>query len=130
MIMDARLDPLVDGSQTPGVYRALNSADEVASRLISAGWAVAALGRTASKADFYTEVKQALAVGDYFGRNLDALWDCLTDLARPTVLIIPDWARLAAAEAGLWQRILAVLDERTEIAPPFAVVLAEPDLAS
>lgn len=41
----------------------------------------------------FTALAEALPLPDYFGRNWDALADCLSDLP-PTVLLVPD---------GLWE---------------------------
>ena len=66
----------------------------------------------------------ALGFPGYFGHNLDALWDCLTDLTGPTALIMESWTRPAVAEPERWQSIMDVLSQRTELEPPFAVILA------
>ena len=49
-------------------------------------------GRTVgSLHDFYREVESQLSLPDYFGRNLDALWDVLsTDIEGPFELIWED----------------------------------------
>ena len=36
----------------------------------------------------YDHLQAELAFPDYFGRNLDALHDCLTDISSPTRLIL------------------------------------------
>ena len=36
----------------------------------------------------YDYLTEELAFPDYFGRNLDALHDCLTDIASPTRLVL------------------------------------------
>lgn len=115
---------LVDGSMTPGVYRVLADPATIESAVSAAGWRSAVLASTATTHDFYTEISCALGFGDYFGRNLDALWDSLTDLGQPTVLILTDWVRFARARPERWADILAIFDERSELSPPFAVVLA------
>ena len=79
---------------------------------------------TTSTAQFYAELTAAAGFRPWFGANLDALWDTLTDLTDPTALILDRWTRLARAEPRYWPRILAVLEERTRTDPPFAVVLA------
>lgn len=116
---------LVDGSGAPGVYEVADDAAEVAAALAQAGWSTALLAPVASTHDFYTEVIVALRLPGYFGRNLDALWDGLTDLDTPTALVLADWRRFAAARPARWAAILEVLVERTERSPAFAVVLAE-----
>lgn len=53
----------------------------------------------------------ALALPEYYGANLDALHDCLTDIAEPTELVVP---AAVADEANLgWygQQLLAVLQD-------------------
>ena len=53
----------------------------------------------------------ALALPEYYGANLDALYDCLTEIAEPTELVVP---QQVAAEASLgWygQQFLQVLED-------------------
>lgn len=53
----------------------------------------------------------ALALPEYYGANLDALYDCLTEIAEPTELVVP---QKVAAEAYLgWygQQFLQVLQD-------------------
>ncbi|MBQ9635596.1 MAG: barstar family protein [Acidaminococcaceae bacterium] len=35
-------------------------------------------------------LKEALGLPDYYGKNLDALYDCLGDIAEETVIVVPD----------------------------------------
>ncbi len=52
---------------------------------------------------------QALALPKWWGRNLDALYDCLTDLGRPVRLEI---SRREAMEASAFgRRLLRVLED-------------------
>ena len=51
----------------------------------------------------YDYLSEELAFPPYFGRNLDALHDCLTDVSTPTRLI------LTGTEAPVAQRFLPVL---------------------
>jgi len=115
---------LLDGSHTPGVYRVTDAAEAVTSALSEAGWRTAVVPGVDSTTGFYTAVAAALVLPDYFGRNLDALWDCLTDLDAPTALVLLDWTRFARARPERWAALLALLTERTKQAPPFALVLA------
>ena len=107
-----------------GVYRILAPAEAIADALSATGWSAVVVPPASSTAQVYRELAAAAGLAAWFGANLDALWDSLTDLTGPTALILERWTRLAAAEPGDWPRILAVLEERTRTDPPFAVVLA------
>ena len=53
----------------------------------------------------------ALALPEYYGANLDAFYDCLTEIAEPTELVVP---QKVAAEAYLgWygQQFLQMLED-------------------
>ena len=53
----------------------------------------------------------ALALPEYYGTNLDALYDCLTEIAEPTELVVP---KKVADEAYLgWygQQFLQLLED-------------------
>ncbi|MFF3609680.1 barstar family protein [Streptomyces sp. NPDC002463] len=58
----------------------------------------------------------ALALPDWFGRNWDALADCLTDLPEPVTLVVTGWqtyARTHPREWGIAQDVFATaVDER------------------
>ena len=56
--------------------------------------------------DAHDALAQALRFPDYYGRNLDALHDCLTDLT-DTQLVIEDCA-LAAGQVENWAGFLQV----------------------
>lgn len=115
------LETLFSDRPQGGVFRAGGS-DDLAARLATAGWSVTALAPFDDMAGFYTEIATRLQFPDYFGRNLDALWDCLRAIKEPTAVIIP-WTGFASADPGSADRLLAVLTERAEAAPPFAVIL-------
>lgn len=106
-----------------GVYRVLAPAEEATERLAADGWRVAVLPEVDRTQDFYAALSSALGLPSYFGGNLDALWDVLTDLAEPTALVWRHYATFATARPEPWQRILAVLEERAGQDPPFALVL-------
>ncbi|MBQ9698507.1 MAG: barstar family protein [Acidaminococcaceae bacterium] len=38
----------------------------------------------------HTYLKEALGLPDYYGKNLDALYDCLGEIAEETVIVVPD----------------------------------------
>ena len=74
--------------------------------------------RIRSKDDFYTEVAAALSFPDWFGRNLDALADCLRDLswlpAGEHVLVWSAPAVFRDADLDGYRAVAEVLVERTE----------------
>lgn len=58
---------------------------------------------------------QALVLPEWWGRNLDALYDCLTDLGRPVRLEVS--RREAMAETPFGRRLLRVLGDAAEELP-------------
>ena len=115
---------LVDGSQTPGIYRVLEPVSTISSVLADAGWVSPVVPPATTTGEFYRGLAEAMGWPGYFGANLDALWDALTDLRRPTAVILERWTDFAQARPARWDAIMAVFAERCEIAPSFAVVLA------
>jgi RNAse (barnase) inhibitor barstar len=111
------------GGWPAGVQRVVGDPAEVAGTLRASGWRVGVAAPSRRTSEFYASVADALAWPPWFGGNLDALWDALTDLVEPTALVLADWTVFARARPERWSRILAVLDERAAIAPPFAVLL-------
>lgn len=107
-----------------GVYRVLAPVPVVEAALVAHGWSVVVVPPATSAAAFYRGLAAAAGWPEWFGGNLDALWDSVTDLTGPTAVVLDRWTRLAMAEPRNWPRLLAVLEERTRVAPPFAVVLA------
>ena len=61
----------------------------------------------ADKAALHQALAAALAFPDYYGSNLDALYDCLTDLEEETHLTLRNWERIRPWAAGF----RAVLEE-------------------
>lgn len=54
-------------------------------------------------------LSQALSFPPYYGRNLDALHDCLTDIAQPTRLTIRHASDLTVAQGRYGEQLLRVL---------------------
>lgn len=70
---------------------------------------------------------EALEFPDYYGRNLDALADCLRDVNEPTRLEWSGWQDLQASDATSFGRVMLVLDDRADVAPEFTVFLVDAD---
>ena len=115
---------LTDGSMSGGIYRVRESVPMIMTAATDAGWSAAVVEPAERTAELYDHLALALDLPSWFGRNLDALWDVVTDLDRPTVLIMEDWTRYARARPGRWQLIMELFAERCTRTPPFAVVLA------
>lgn len=118
---------IVAGHIEPGVYRwhAAFDAPEVRHAVEHAGWTFGYVDgwHEQSKAEFLQAVAGALQFPAHFGHNLDALWDCLTDLAEPTVLLWDGWGPLARSEPDAFATVVRLMADRASSAPPFAALL-------
>lgn len=61
----------------------------------------------ADKAALHQAFAAALTFPDYYGNNLDALYDCLTEIQQDTTLNLENWDSLDGFSAGFQ----AVLEE-------------------
>lgn len=61
-----------------------------------------------------TAIGEALGFPDYYGRNLDALNDCLADLEGPAVLLWDGWGPLAREDERTFTVIVEILGEWSE----------------
>jgi RNAse (barnase) inhibitor barstar len=122
------VDPFASAA-AGAVIRSDMRAGATANRLHHVGWRVAVMrDGGVTHAQVLAAIGRALDFPDHYGQNLDALWDCLTDLTEPTALVWSDWQDAAVADPGDWARIMQVLRERTDEEPAFALVLCAPDL--
>jgi len=108
---------------TPGVYR-VAAAAEAFEGLARTGWDARLVPPVDSTAALYGALAGALALPSWFGANLDALWDCLSDLTRPTALVLDGWGRFEQVQPGPARRFVDLFAERTAVDPPFVVALA------
>lgn len=89
------------------------------------------VGPVTSKADALDAIGAALNFPTWYGRNLDALHDCLVDLSwQPDGEHVLVWAghrQLEAADPEAYRAVLGVLDDATAANPahPLSVVLAD-----
>ena len=62
--------------------------------------AVVDLTGSKSLYDMHHRFAAALEFPDYYGHNLDALFDCLTDIRRPTTIRLAGFSRLGDWKQG------------------------------
>ena len=54
------------------------------------------LSGVSSKAEFYERIQEAMEVPDYFGNNLDALYDILTEISSETIIRVTGMDRVTS----------------------------------
>ena len=127
------LAAVLAGRQAPGMHRwhgAFDAAD-VRHSVEHAGWGFAHVDgwtRADTKVDFLDAVGEALDFPEHYGRNFDALADCLHDIGagRDGVVLLWDgWATLARADERAFSIALSVLGSRVndDRGVPFTVLL-------
>jgi RNAse (barnase) inhibitor barstar len=127
---------MLAGHRPPGAYRWHSGldADDVRHAVEHAGWRFAHHEGFAdeTREDLLTGLGTALDFPSHYGRNLDALADCLRDVVPGdrvgTVLLWDGWGSLARADERGFARVLAVLATRAGAVhrAPFAVLLRGP----
>ncbi len=60
---------------------------------------------------------------DYYGRNLDALWDCLTDFSGAMEIRFVNCAALRANLGPFWDQLQMVLEKAREENPLLSVII-------
>jgi RNAse (barnase) inhibitor barstar len=96
-------------------------------RAFPAEFVIAVLDGTdaATRSGFFQELARSLDFPDYFGRNWDAVYDCLTDFnwlpAAGYVLVLNGFDQFATNEAEQWNIALKVLREACASWQPLSV---------
>lgn len=70
-------------------------------------------------------LKQALSFPEYYGNNLDALYDVLTDRTEPTELVLIHWRLLGSQMGSYGVSLLETLREASEENPNLEVTLSD-----
>lgn len=127
------LAALLAGRKEPGLYQwhGAFSAEDVRHTVEHAGWRFAHVDgwHGDTKKEFLEAVGEALGFPDHYGRNFDALADCLQDVragdSQGTVLLWDGWGPFARNERRAFSVALSVLGTRVnaERGGPFAVLL-------
>ncbi|MEM7245846.1 MAG: barstar family protein [Acidobacteriota bacterium] len=78
--------------------------------------------------EFHDRVAEALKLPDHYGRNLDAFWDCLTELVGRTTVRVVGLLGLDGALRTQVDRYLKLLvDQEAESRGEFSVSLSKVD---
>nr|WP_258052973.1 barstar family protein [Streptomyces sp. Ru73] len=116
--MPKPLAAVLHGRTLPGVlsWPAGRPVQHALDAALAAGWqgTVLDLEGVTDKAEFMTRAETALRLPSWFGRNWDALADCLGDLSWWPVhggrlLVVRAWQGYAAAEPDEWRAAESVL---------------------
>ncbi|MFF7777833.1 barstar family protein [Streptomyces tanashiensis] len=81
------------------------------------------LAGVTDKAALMDRCADTLDLPDWFGRNWDALADCLTDLPRPVTLVVTHWQAYATARPSEWRTAQEVFATAVDESPDRLTVL-------
>lgn len=104
---------VIRGDVAIGVYRwrAASDVADVRHTVEHAGWQFGYLDgvHIETVAEFHTAIADALVLPPYYGRNLDALADCLTDCDGSQILLWDAWGVFARAEPRVFGVVCGLL---------------------
>jgi len=99
----------------PGLYRwhAAFPPHEVGHAVEHAGWRFGYVDgwHHQTSSEVLTAIGEALSFPDHYGRNLDALNDCLRDLDGPSVLLWDGWCTLAREDEPAFHAVRTILGD-------------------
>lgn len=127
--MTATFDSVLSGVVSPGLFTWRGRADrDLVGEAQAAGWQALSLDtrRVTSFEGFYDEVATAWALPEWFGRNLDALFDALGDLAqRPTLIVWDGLRELADVDPVQTSAVVDVLRDASEQATALVLIVRD-----
>ena len=74
-----------------------------------------------SRSELHEVLARELSLPEWYGKNLDALYDCLTDMTEETQILIRYPDRLQENLGGYAEVFLRVLSEASEENPSLAI---------
>lgn len=77
--------------------------------------------RMGDRASAHAYLKSALDLPDYYGANLDALWDCLSSDSTPRRIIIFNAKLITASLGDYGESLLALFQELAEANPSILI---------
>ena len=127
--MTASYTSLLSGTTSPGLFSWRGDPDhDLVGQAEAAGWHALELDTTGvtSFVEFYDVVASSWQLPTWFGRNLDALFDVLGDLAtEPTILVWNGLRQLADVDPVNASAVLDVLRDAAGQARSFAVIVLD-----
>jgi len=75
-----------------------------------------------TREDAHAHLSRRLRLPDYYGNNLDALNDCLGEIAEPTRILLRNAACLRESLGGYGERLIAVLIDAAKRNPNITFV--------
>ena len=127
--MTASYASLLEGTTSTGLFSWRGDPDrDLAGEAVAAGWRALQLDTTEvdSVPAFYDEVATSWDLPEWFGRNLDALFDVLGDLTDlPTVLVWDGLRELSDVDPMHAAAVLDVLRDAAGQASTFAVIVRD-----
>lgn len=70
-------------------------------------------------------LKEALRLPDYYGKNLDALYDCLGDIGEETVIVVPEVIQKKEYLGDYGKTMLRVFKDAAEENEALTVIVKE-----
>lgn len=127
--MTAMFQAVLSGAVSPGLFSWRGEPDrDLVGEARAAGWQALGLDTrgVTSFDEFYDEVAAAWTLPEWFGRNLDALFDALGDLAqRPTVIVWDGLPELADVDPLRTSAVVEVLRDASGQASALVVIVRD-----
>jgi RNAse (barnase) inhibitor barstar len=127
--MTATFDSVLSGAVSPGVYCWRGRRDrDLVGEATAAGWQAMSLDTRSATSfdDFYDAVAMAWNLPEWFGRNLDALFDVLADVTtRPTLIVWDGLRELADVDPVQAGAVVEVLRDATGQASTLVVIVRD-----
>ncbi|HWQ97298.1 MAG TPA: barstar family protein [Clostridia bacterium] len=73
--------------------------------------------RMTTREEAHAHLKERLKLPDWYGNNLDALYDCLSEIGEPTRIVLHFAAKLAMLPDGYGEKLIRVLRQAAEENP-------------
>jgi RNAse (barnase) inhibitor barstar len=131
--MSATFESVLSGGVSPGLFSWRGRTDrDLVDEARAAGWQALSLDTRGVTCfdEFYDELAVAWSLPEWFGRNLDALFDVLGDLApRPTLIVWDGLRELADVDPVQTSAVVEVLRDASGQATALVVIVRDLDVS-